>query len=77
MSPLHDSASCATLPLLHRAHSRGELVSRGTAQNVHPLHVACDFHELKTGHDSMILVPGDVAAILLQSAKESSGKGPP
>ena len=28
------------------------------------------FHELKTGHDSMILVPGDVAAILLQSAKE-------
>jgi len=28
------------------------------------------FHELKTGHDSMILVPADVAAILLESAKQ-------
>jgi len=28
------------------------------------------FHELKTGHDSMILVPEELAAILLQSAQE-------
>jgi pimeloyl-ACP methyl ester carboxylesterase len=28
------------------------------------------FHELKTGHDSMILVPDELAAILLQAAKE-------
>ena len=26
------------------------------------------FHELKTGHDAMILVPGELAALLLQSA---------
>jgi pimeloyl-ACP methyl ester carboxylesterase len=28
------------------------------------------FHELKTGHDAMILVPEELAAILLQSAQE-------
>jgi pimeloyl-ACP methyl ester carboxylesterase len=28
------------------------------------------FHELKTGHDAMVLVPGEVAEILLQSVQE-------
>ena len=28
------------------------------------------FHELKTGHDSMVLVPEQLAALLLQSAQE-------
>jgi pimeloyl-ACP methyl ester carboxylesterase len=28
------------------------------------------FHELKTGHDAMVLVPGEVAEILLQSGRE-------